>query len=83
MSSTDKTFKKMCNNPNDWRIGDLEAIAERYGVGTRKRGGSHVVFHHPSWLDILCVPARRPIKAIYIKKFVALIEMLENTHEEN
>lgn len=67
----------MRNNPRDWRIEQLEAIALGYGVNVRKSGGSHVVFDHPSWVELLCVPARRPIKPIYVIKFLDLIESLE------
>jgi hypothetical protein len=40
----------------------------------RKSGGSHVTFEHPRSQVILSVPARRPIKPIYIKHFIALID---------
>jgi len=79
MSTFYKLFQKMRNNPRDWRIDQLEAIAKQYGVVVRKTGGgSHVIFDHSLWVDLLSVPARRPIKPVYIKKFVALIELLEN-----
>lgn len=71
----------MCNNPLDWRIEQLETVAKHYGIMVRKSGGSHVVFDHPSWVELLCVPAHRPIKPIYVKKFTTLIELLENQNE--
>ena len=64
-------------NPNDWRIEQLETVARQYGVLVRKTTGSHVVFDHEDWVELLCVPAHRPIKPIYVKKFIALIERLE------
>ena len=76
MTSSEKLLQKMRNNPVDWRIEDLETIAKQYDVGIRKSGGSHVVFTHTSWTQMLCVPARRPIKPIYIKKFLLLISEL-------
>lgn len=81
MSNANKLLKKMRNNPLDWRIEQLETIAKQYGLTIRKTGGSHVVFDHPCWVELLCVPAHRPIKPIYIKKFIALIELLENQNE--
>jgi predicted RNA binding protein YcfA (HicA-like mRNA interferase family) len=39
----------------------------------RQPGGSHVIFRHPNGA-MLSVPARRPIKPVYVKKFVRLIE---------
>lgn len=42
------------------------------------RGGSHVIFHHSKWIEILYIPAHKPIKPVYIKKLINLIELLEN-----
>lgn len=76
MSKSDKTLQKMQNNPRDWRIEQLEAIAKRYEIRVRKPGGSHVVFEHPSHNEMLCVPAHRPIKPIYMKRFLAMIQII-------
>ena len=76
MANAKKLLEKMRLNPRDWRIEQLETIAKRHGVNVRKSGGSHVVFEHPKWIELLCVPAHRPIKAIYVKKLVSLIETL-------
>ncbi len=81
MSPTKKLLDRMRNNPRDWRIELLENVAKHYGVNVRKSGGSHVVFDHPCWVELLCVPAHRPIKPVYIKKFVNLIDFL--TEKEN
>jgi predicted RNA binding protein YcfA (HicA-like mRNA interferase family) len=51
----------MRNNPRDWQIADFEVIATLFGVSFRKGKGSHVSFTHPKWLEILAVPAHRPI----------------------
>jgi predicted RNA binding protein YcfA (HicA-like mRNA interferase family) len=64
---TDKKLEKMWGNPGDWKIVDLEVVASRFGVSIRKGKGSHMSFTHPDWVDILTVPAHRPIKLIYIK----------------
>jgi len=60
-------------NPLDWRMESLKSVADAYGLVYRQPGGSHVIFRHPNGA-MLSVPARRPIKPIYIKKFVRLIE---------
>ena len=78
MTNAKKFLEKMRNNPRDWRIEQLETVAKYYGTNIRKSGGSHVVFDHPNWIELLCVPAHRPIKPVYIKKFLALIELLGN-----
>ncbi len=82
MSNVNKLVRKMRENPKNWRIEQLETIAKHYGINVRKTGGSHVVFDHPICLELLCVPARRPIKPIYIKRFINLIELIEVTDED-
>lgn len=74
MTRADKTLADMRANPRDWRITSLEAVAATFGVNVRKPGGSHVVFEHPAVAEALSVPARRPIKPIYVRRFVRLIE---------
>ncbi len=68
-----KTLAQMKVNPLDWRIESLISVAEAYGLIVRQPGGSHVIFRHSNGA-MLSVPARRPIKPVYIKKFVRLIE---------
>lgn len=76
MPKTHKLLEKMRRNPQDWRIDELETVAKYYGINVRKSGGSHVIFDHPQWIELLSVPARRPIKPIYVKKLVTLIDVL-------
>ncbi|MGD0132945.1 MAG: type II toxin-antitoxin system HicA family toxin [Bryobacteraceae bacterium] len=72
-----------------WRIEELQAVAVDNSVEWRRpgRGGSHVIFSAPGVREIVSVPAKRPIKPIYIKKFLALIdaagdaEQNESKHE--
>ncbi len=71
-----KLLEKMRQNPRDWRIEELETMAKYYGINIRKSGGSHVIFDPPGWIELLSIPARRPIKPIYIKKLVLLIDAL-------
>ncbi|BCS53619.1 hypothetical protein [Geobacter sp. SVR] len=73
MTKADKTLLKMHNNPDGWRIEDLQSIARRFGMNWRHDGTSHCVFVTAAG-KTLPVPARKPIKPIYIKKFLALLE---------
>ena len=73
MSRAAKTLAQMKANALDWRIETLKSVADAYGVIWRQPGGSHVIFRHPRGA-MLSVPARRPIKPVYIRKFVRLIE---------
>jgi predicted RNA binding protein YcfA (HicA-like mRNA interferase family) len=60
-------------NPRNCRIESLKSVADAHGVVYRQPGGSHVIFRHPNGA-MLSVPAHRPIKPVYVKKFVRLIE---------
>ena len=74
-----KTLQKMRKNRRGWRIEELQAVAEENLVEWRRpgRGGSHVIFSAPGVREIVSVPAKRPIKPVYIKQFVALIDAAE------
>ena len=71
-----KTLQKMRLNHMGWRIEELQLVAEENLVEWRRpgRGGSHVIFSAPGVREIVSVPAKRPIKPVYIKYFVALID---------
>jgi predicted RNA binding protein YcfA (HicA-like mRNA interferase family) len=73
MSKVEKLLDKMRNNPRDWQIDILKDLARRFGIEWRQPGTSHVTFRHPSGAKHT-VPAHKPIKPIYIKKFIRLID---------
>lgn len=77
MASADRLLERMRINPRDWRIEDLKVVARDYSIEFRQNGTSHVVFRHPS-CGILTVPAARPIKPVYIRQFIQLIERGES-----
>jgi hypothetical protein len=77
MKNSAKILEKMRNNPRNWRIEQIETIAKNYGINIRKSGGSHVIFDHKNWVELLCIPSHRPIKPVYIKKLLILIDLLE------
>jgi len=77
MNTAIKLLNTMRQNPCDWTMSKLLTVARQHGVDVRSTGGSHHVFSHPSVRDPLSVPAHRPIKAIYIKRFVALIDQIQ------
>ena len=73
MSKADKILSKMKENPRNWRIESLKTVARAHNYDWRQPGTSHVTFRHPNG-GKLTVPAHRPIKPIYIKRFIRLIE---------
>lgn len=79
MSNAEKRLAGMRRNPRDWRIEDLELVASFAGMKLRKPGGSHVIFSHPKTARCLSVPSKRPIKPVYIKHFVAMVDEVMGT----
>jgi hypothetical protein len=77
MNTATKLLTAMRQNPNDWAMAKLLTVAKQYNMQVRSTGGSHHVFSHPSVRDPLSVPAHRPIKTFYIKRFVALIDQIQ------
>ena len=73
MSKADKLLQRMRANPLDWQIDDLKTVARARAVEWRQQGTSHVVFICSDGRT-LPVPAARPIKPVYIRKFVALVK---------
>jgi hypothetical protein len=71
-----KILQRMRTNPRDWRIEDLKVVADRFSIDYRQHGTSHVVFRHPA-AGLLTVPSGRPIKPVYIRRFVALVDIVE------
>ena len=67
----------MRNNPRDWRIEDVSVVAGCYGFRMRNPRGSHVVLFHPDCEEILSIPAHRPIKPVYIRRLIGMIDSVE------
>lgn len=73
MNTSVKLLSAMSNNPLDWQISQLQTVAKQHGIDWRHEGGSHCVFITADGRT-LPVPAHRPIKPIYIKKFIAFVK---------
>lgn len=73
MTRREKILERMRRNPRDWRIEDLKAAADGLGIAWDHDATSHVVFRSPDH-GHLSVPAHRPVKAIYVKQFLALAD---------
>jgi hypothetical protein len=81
MGRTDKRLQKMRANPRDWRIEEIKSVADALGIEWQHDGGSHVIFRSP-YGEHLSIPARRPIKPIYITKFLALADTIKEARDE-
>ena len=82
MGKLDKVLWKMKRNPRDWRIGDLETIASRLDMRIHKGVGNHVIFRHQSSSRALSVPANRPVKPVYVRKFLNMVNEIISQNDE-
>ncbi|MBK8535893.1 MAG: hypothetical protein IPL59_12660 [Candidatus Competibacteraceae bacterium] len=73
MNTATKLVEAMQNNPLDWRIDQLQTVAQQSGTDWRQQGTSHCVFIRTDG-QTLPVPAYRPIKPVYVKKFIAFVK---------
>jgi predicted RNA binding protein YcfA (HicA-like mRNA interferase family) len=78
MARADKLLASMKANPaSDWSIGDVERLCSAYGISCKSpRRGSHYTLSHPEIAGHLTVPARRPIKPVYIRLLIGMVESL-------
>lgn len=77
MNKGAKLLEAMRNNPRDWRIDDLITVARQFGIECRNHGGSHHVFSYPGVDADLSVPAHRPVKPIYVRQFLLLLDAVK------
>ncbi len=75
MTAAESKLQKMRLSPKaDWRIDELRTVAKHFGFSVREGKGSHVVFSHANIPTALTVPSRRPIKPVYVRRFVNLVD---------
>ena len=75
MARGEKLLERMRANPRDWRIEDVEVVCAAFGVACTAPGkGSHYKVKHESQAEMLTIPARRPIKPVYIADLVGFID---------
>ena len=74
MARTAKLLGAMRANPQaDWTPENVRTVARAHGLTVRQRGTSHAVLtnmlgHH------LTIPMHKPIKPVYIRRLVELVE---------
>lgn len=74
----------MRNNPRaDWQISDVKVVCDAFGIALEEpSGGSHYKVFHERVREILTLPARRPIKPVYIRSFVAFVDDVKDKLDE-
>ena len=73
MKAAAKLLASMRRTQLDWKISDFQTVARQNGIDWRHQKSSHCVFTREDGRT-LSVPAHRPIKPIYVQKFVELID---------
>ncbi len=76
-----RLLERMRANPRgDWTIQDIQAVARRFeDKGLRVQAptrGSHYKVSHPDVEEILTIPATRPLKPVYIRRFVGMVDSI-------
>ena len=78
MSKKDKLIDVIKNNPKNVKFEDLKKILLHIGYKAINRGGSHYVFTKKDRTS-LTIPYKRPVKIIYVKQ---VIQIIEEEHDE-
>ena len=78
MSKAQKLLDSMESNPLDWRIEQVEMVAKAFGLTVHRPGGSHHIVRHANGSKV-SVPAHRPIKPIYIRQFLLLLDAVKES----
>jgi hypothetical protein len=73
VNTSAKLLAAMRRNPRDWQISQLQTLARQHGVDWRHDKSSHCIFIRDDGRT-LPVPAHRPIKPVYVRKFLDLID---------
>ena len=79
-----KLLDKMRSNPRgDWTIANVQTVCAQEGLecSPPSGGGSHWKVSHPLAAEILTVPSHRPIKPVYLRKLVKMIEAIRKAQE--
>lgn len=71
-----KLLDKVRRNPRDCTIANVQTLCGQEGLecSPPSGGGSHWKVSHPLVPDILTVPAHRPVKPVYLRKLVQLVD---------
>ena len=77
MTKVEKQLERLRQNPKGVSFEELAAVVEREGFVLRSVRGSHYQFRHPSFSEVLTVPARSPVKPVYVKAVLRLIDRLQ------
>ncbi|HEY3424303.1 MAG TPA: type II toxin-antitoxin system HicA family toxin [Negativicutes bacterium] len=72
MTQKDKLTQAIKENPNDVSFNELHKYLEQHGATWREGKGSHRVYTLNG--EHLVIPRQKPVKAIYVKLAIILVE---------
>ncbi len=72
MAQIDKLIEKMKRQPNGIRPEDATKVLEYFGYKLDRQQGSHMQFIN-SIGEVITVPCRNPLRAVYIKDILRRI----------
>ncbi|WP_241086838.1 hypothetical protein [Candidatus Vondammii sp. HM_W22] len=77
MSKAEKLLQQMKSNPKaDWTLDNVKTLCKAFNLTLRQRSTSHAVVTNANGQH-LTVPMHKPIKPLYIKRLVELIEVTQ------
>jgi len=84
LTKFNKLYAKIARNPKDVDFNELDKVLKQYGFKCRQpgKGSSHYVYYHRELLDIISIPRARPVKAIYVRLALNMIESLKGGEEK-
>ena len=74
-------LEQMRRNPKaDWKIADVKYLCDEFQItcDPPRGGGSHYKIAHPKIAEKLAVPYKRPIKPVYIRMLVAMVDKIRS-----
>ncbi len=82
MSKKEKLIQKLRNNPTNVRFETLQSLLLYYGFieRTPKGGSSHYTYIFKQY--IITIPKHKPVKSIYVKKVLSILEDLNLIDKE-
>ena len=73
MPNVGKIIDKMKRQPNGIKPTEVEKVLAAYGYKLRNQEGSHKQYKNSETGDMITIPEKNPVKAVYIKDIIKRI----------
>jgi predicted RNA binding protein YcfA (HicA-like mRNA interferase family) len=85
LSKREKRLQKIRQNPKDVSMDELEQVLKDYGIQRDRESGSHYIFRYNlNGQNLrLSIPFRKPIKVIYVKEAIVVVDQIRATQKED